>query len=294
MNILISGGKGFIGKHLINYLTNFGIDIVSIVRSDGHIGFKKSKNLKNLEYHFNDFCQVEREIPWHKFDFLINLATKYQPFEDKLFITEAFNSNIVLPELLIKNCFKNNIPFITFGSYQQELSNKNKTRSFYLQNKLMIHKLLEGLAAISDFKYIELILNDTYGIDDNRSKIVDLILKTFKGEKLKTTPGNQLINLLNVKDVCSAILFLINELKNGNIKYNNTFGVRSNKFMSIKELAHLCGEIKGSSPNIEWGALEYRGSELFETPNLSPILPNWHQKISLNEGISELIKYNSY
>jgi nucleoside-diphosphate-sugar epimerase len=294
MNILISGGTGFIGKHLIKYLSNFDLEITSIVRSDKISGFKKKEDSHVLEYHFKELCDIEKGIPWQKVNFLINLATNYKSYEDDSYISEAFDSNIIFPQLLIKNCYKNDIPFITFGSYQQEMSRNVNKKSFYLQSKIMIHDLVQGLASVSEFKYIELILNDTYGIGDNRSKILDSILKTFKGDKLKTTPGDQLLNLLNVKDVCEAIYFLINELIKKNISYNNTFGVRSKQFISIKDLAKICGEIKGVAPRIEWGALEYRGNELFATPNLSPILPNWSEKVSLHEGISELIKHNSY
>lgn len=294
MSILVSGGTGFIGKYLLHFLSSCDIDVISLVRNVDFNGFKSTLDTRISEFHFSDIHQIENEIEWKEIDYTINLATSYKPFEDKSFILDAFNSNILLPSLLIKNCFKYEVPLITFGTYHQELNKNVKNGSFYLQTKISIHNMLEGLANISNFKYVELILNDTYGIGDNRSKILDLILKSFKGDLLKTTPGDQLINLINVKDICRAVYQLIVDLEKGNLEFNQSIGIRSAKFLSIKDLAKICEDIKGKCANIEWGSLQYRGNEIFKEPNLSPVLPNWHEKISLREGISEVIQHNDY
>lgn len=294
MKILVSGGTGFIGKHLLRLLSNHKIDIISLIRNSDFNGLKKTQDSRIIEFNFSDIQSIEKEINWQEINFTINLATKYNPIEDKSFIVQSVDSNILFPNLLIKNCLKNDIPFITFGSYQQEIDTSAYNKSFYLHTKKSIHNTLENLAQVTNFKYIEIILNDTYGIGDNRNKILDLILKSFKGEALKTTPGDQLINLVNVLDVSQAVYFLIMELIKGNIAFNRTVGIRSKNYVSIKDLAKICEEVKGMPSNIEWGALKYRGNELFKEPHLSPILPNWREKITLSKGILELIEHNAY
>jgi hypothetical protein len=39
---------------------------------------------------------------------------------------------------------------------------------------------------------------------------------------------------------------------------------------------------------IDWGTLNYRGNEVFSEPNLSPVLPNWLEKVPLEIGLQKL------
>ena len=85
-------------------------------------------------------------------------------------------------------------------------------------------------------KIINFKLFDTYGVNDNRKKILYLLLNSLKKiKKLKTTKGLQRINLTEINDICRGINLGINESKMEiSERWNFKILFRSKKSINIK------------------------------------------------------------
>jgi len=114
--VMVTGGCGFIGSHIVDRLINDGYDVV--VLDDLSTGTINNLNQSAIFYQGNvsDNLFVEKVFEQHNFDFVIHQATKINtnalnedPLQD---LTSSVNSTIVLA----KNCVKNNVNKFIFAS----------------------------------------------------------------------------------------------------------------------------------------------------------------------------------
>jgi nucleoside-diphosphate-sugar epimerase len=290
MKTIVAGGTGFIGKNLIKKLSTLEFDTVVLIRNSSKSGLKKTSNRFIEEFHYTRVEEIDLFLENQHIDYILNLATTYNSTEDLDYISKAFNSNIVFANEIIRLSFKHKIPLISFGTYLQEIQDLKKNSSFYVFSKRISHDLLLTLANKSDFIFVELILNDTYGEEDERQKFLYTVLNSMNGIKIPATSGNQLINLLHVDDVCEAIMHTLNLLEKQKLDFNRSYGIRSSRYVTLRQLASICESVFQKESAIDWGSLDYRGNEIFSEPDLSPLLPNWIEKVPLEIGIQKLMR----
>ena len=110
------------------------------------------------------------------------------------------------------------------------------------------------------------------------------------------SPGEQLIDILHVSDVCGGFLHLVDLLEQNKLtdKDGEIFYLTSEKMLKLKELAGVFERISGCRLNVNWGAKGYREREVM-LPACSGIpLPGWNAKISLESGIAEFLKEDNH
>ncbi|CAN2173152.1 WcaG Nucleoside-diphosphate-sugar epimerases [Candidatus Nanopelagicaceae bacterium] len=288
MKVLIAGGTGFIGKNLVKKLSTLEVETVVLARNSSELGLKKTSNKFVKEFHYTRIEEIELLLKKQSVDYILNLATNYDSREDSNYVLKAFNSNILFTTAIIELSLNHKIPLISFGTYLQEIQEFSTNSSFYVLSKTISHDLLFMLASKSDFRFVELILNDTYGEEDIRQKFLYNVLNSMKGIRVSATYGEQLINLLHVDDVCDAIIYTLNQLETRKLEFNHSYGIRSSKYVTLRQLASICESVFQKESAIDWGTLNYRGNEVFSEPNLSPVLPNWLEKVPLEIGLQKL------
>jgi CDP-3, 6-dideoxy-D-glycero-L-glycero-4-hexulose-4-reductase len=289
MRVLIVGSSGFIGSNLVYALEKKGMEVYALSRKNEN---SKNFNLKKGKiYNISlvNYEKLESIFLETKFDFVVNAATHYAPQENNDFVEKAFMANILLSNYLIYYCLVHNIPLISLGTYLQEIDHSKIDPTFYSFSKKNTQSILKSVAKHSDLRYTELLISDTYGPKDPREKILSLIIQSLNGKELKTSSGNQIINLVHIDDVCNAIQGLLIGLDSKKIKYNQTFSIRSRTWITLRELSKACEEISGLHANIKWGKKAYRGTEIFQVPKMSKIVPFWKPSISLLQGLQGVL-----
>ena len=156
----------------------------------------------------------------------------------------------------------------------------------YAASKQAYESLIEFYVQAEGFKVITLKLFDTYGETDNRPKLINLLNK-FADEQteLNMLPGEQILNLVHVDDVCNAFnlafKILITEKKSCHLKYS----VSNNISYQLKEVIQIFESITNKKINVVWGGKPYRKREVMNLWVNGENLPNWKPKISLEEGL---------
>lgn len=113
MNILVTGGTGFVGTNLIKRLLSEGHKIVSI---DNYSTGLKSNHQEGCKYYNQDIITISDYFNFGKFDVIYHLAAvaRIQPsFQNP---EEYFTVNANATMKLAKYCSTNNIPLIYAGS----------------------------------------------------------------------------------------------------------------------------------------------------------------------------------
>jgi len=113
MNILVTGGAGFVGTNLIKRLVNEGHKVVSV--DNYHTGLK-SNHQPGAEYIEFDIRDIDDYSSWGDFDIVYHLAAiaRIQPSFKEPY--DYFTTNANATFKVAKYCSKKNIPLVFAGS----------------------------------------------------------------------------------------------------------------------------------------------------------------------------------
>ncbi|WFA07916.1 NAD(P)-dependent oxidoreductase [Tissierella sp. Yu-01] len=293
---IITGATGYIGSKLAKKLVRDKWDVHLITRLES--SFKYIEDITNdvniLIYDGNVECLIEffNEVKPQVIFHLASLVTIEHTLSD---VDALIESNIKFGTHILEAMLKSQVNILvnTGTSWQHYNNDDYNPVNLYAATKQAFESILKYYTESKGIKAITLELFDTFGPHDNRPKIINLLRKTYKNNTpLDMSLGEQLLDIVYIDDVIEAYITASNNLfKNENIK-NSKYSVCTNKPINLKELVEKFEEVYATKLNINWGRRPYRNREVMITWNKGKVLPNWHPKISLEEGIRKLKEYD--
>ena len=283
MKILITGANGFIGSNLKYFLLKKNYDVYSIYR-------KKTNHKKDYFYNGNPINLVKL-LSKIKPDVVIHLGALFIAEHKIDNIKQLIDSNIVftnylLEAMTISGCNK----IINTGTSWQNFNNKDYSpTNLYAATKQAAFDILKFYHNTFNISYINLKLFDTYGPNDTREKLFNVLMKYQNSKKtLNMSKGEQKVNLTHVSDVCVAYHLSIKKLIKTKTKVGLEYGVSAKRNIKLKKLVNKFIEFNSLNININWGGRNYRKNEVFSPcSNLRPV-PGYEPKISLEKGLKNL------
>lgn len=293
---IITGATGYIGSKLAKKLVRDKWDVYLITRLES--SFKYIEDITNdvniLIYDGNVECLIEffNEIKPQVIFHLASLVTIEHTISD---IDGLIESNIKFGTHILEAMVKSQVgTLVNTGTSWQHYNNDDYNPvNLYAATKQAFEAILKYYTEATGIKAITLELFDTFGPNDNRPKIINLLKKISKNNApLDMSLGEQLLDIVYIDDVVEAYIIAANHLiKNENIK-NGKYSVCTNKPIKLKELVEKFEEVYETKLNINWGRRPYRDREVMATWDKGEVLPNWYPKISLEEGLRKLKEYD--
>ena len=221
INILITGGNGFVGRNLVEYLSlksNYNIDICDNSFSSS----RKKTNVDQLSnWVANDFDELSIDN-LKKYDCLIHLAAvkkhNVTNFKEE---DELYRTNFINTRKLFLNAAKAGIKKIIFssslyahGAMKQELaleSDMPNPRTLYGQSKLFGEQVLREVSEEYNIDAIAFRLYFIYGPKQYFGKgYPSIFIKTLNSLIKQESPriindGSQTLDYLHVNDLCSLL-----------------------------------------------------------------------------------------
>ncbi len=281
--VLLTGGFGFLGAHLFQYLKTLGYEVTILESSKAKNYRIEEKELEEVSIYAYDKDSLD-VIFREPFDILINTATDYgrdTPNDELIF------NNILYP-IRLMNKFKasGGSIFINTDSYFNKKQNKCTS---YLGPYILCKKQLEDwLKQEKKIAVVNMKLEHIYGPKDSPTKFTSQIISSLiKHQDLDLTAGEQKRDFIYVKDVCKMYQLAIQKIDKLGRGYS-LIEVGTGQVYSIKQFVLLAKDVFKSSSNLNFGVLKMRENEIMFSSSTKNILSEGFDFTSLKDGLIEI------
>ncbi|MEK7533822.1 MAG: NAD-dependent epimerase/dehydratase family protein [Patescibacteria group bacterium] len=298
--ILVTGGSGFLGRHVIEKLKDFDVEI--LFPSHKELDLTKDENCQDYFFkqrpHLVIHCAGSisgllniLKNPANIFDNNLRINLNVLKFSQIFGAEKLVNigSTCAYPGELPTGYFREK-EFLNGPMHESVESYGFSKRAMYIGGKAYRQQF--------SFNSITLLLTNMYGPRDvftiERAHVVSALIKKFVDAKLKSEPevevlgtGRAIREFLYVEDAADAIIKAA-EIYNEDMPLNVGTGMET----PISELAKLIKEISNYSGQIKWNPGGPDGA-LRKVSDISRIKNklNWEPKYSLKEGLRKTIRW---
>ena len=299
--ILVTGGAGFIGSHLVKRLVEYKARVSVVVKYNSIIDcprlVKIWDKINIIEADLRNTDSV-REMNNLRFDYIFHLAAYNHVGDSFKHIYENVNSNLLSTINLLNHGPKIK-KFIHMGT--SEIYGIQKKIPFDVKEKpnpmspYGVTKYASELISILKSKQTKLDLLclrpfNTFGPYQSEKAIIpEIILKCLQNKEIKTTEGKQTREFNYIDNIIDGLLFINNKIKHSIDPIN----IGSNKPIPIKNLVRKIHSYSRSSSKLKIGYLKYRPNEIWkmQANNKFIVSKGWKPKISFDLGLKMTINW---
>ena len=275
-NILITGARGFIGKHLSSKLSE-----------------EKKFNIKEIDRSFGDIIS---KSTWNKFpkcEIVIHLANKTSVSNSWINPDKFINTNVIGTILALDYCKKNNSKLIFLSSYLYGNSKKIptdenetvKATNPYALSKKIAEDMCKFYSQYYNVNVVILRPFNAYGLNQKENFLIPSIIKQINTSKVINVKNlESKRDFIYIKDLVDAIVKAINLEKNFEV-----LNIGSGVSYSVTEVIKIIQQVKGtsfqvkSSEEIQDGEILYTCADIAKAKKLLNWTPIW----TLEKGIQD-------
>jgi nucleoside-diphosphate-sugar epimerase len=215
---------------------------------------------------------------------------------------EIFEANTVFPLRLLETAtyFNSGIFFNTDTFFNSESkfntgSFNYKYLNYYMLSKKHFYEWGKLYANNKKICFVNIRLEHVFGPGDDSSKFTSQVINSCLANisELKLTPGEQKRDFIYVDNVVDAYEVLLEKVINQSNLFQE-YELGSGKAVTIREFVETVHKLTKSTTRLNFGALPYREDEIMNSEaNIEKLdCLGWRCKISLIDGISEIISKN--
>ena len=278
--ILVTGGAGYIGSHLVMALLEKGEDVIVFDSLElGHAEtietLKKYGNLKFVKGNLKNLDEIRGAFLVNKIDSVVHFAAYSQVAESVKNPQKYYYNNVYGTLNLLNAMLEFGVKKIVFSStaatygepVYTPIDEKHPQQPInpYGNSKLMVEKIMDYYDKAYELKSVRLRYFNVAGADSKarigewhepETHLIPNVLKAkedkvFKmfGTDYDTKDGTCVRDYINVEDLAQAHIAALEYLNDGG--ETNFFNLGTTEGNSVKEVFTACEEVKGASIPLE-------------------------------------------
>ena len=293
--VLVVGGEGFIGQHLVSKLCNLKAYVVSL----GTKVHSETKAHKYLSVDIRDKGRLASLLKEFDFEYIFNFCgyINHTPYfkNGRDVIDVHF---IGLLNLLDQTCGSQLKCFVNVGSsdeYGDNVSPQNEAMredaiSPYSVAKVAETQLIQTLAKTENFPGVVVRPFLVYGPGQNMSRFIPQVISgCLEDLDFPVSKGEQLRDFCFIEDIIEGVLLAATKKDALGEVINLASGNPTSICSIIKEVVGITG---GGSP--QWGGVSYRIGEnmrLYADITKAKRILKWKPKTTIKEGLKETVDF---
>ena len=214
--VIVTGGAGFVGSNLINFLikkTKFNIISIDNYSSGKKINHIKSKRVKYITAHTKNISKILTPYK-KKINSIFHFGEFSRIYQSFLKMNECINSNTIGSHEVFNFCLQNKIKLI-YSATSASIGNKgsDKNLSPYAFTKAKNLEMLENLKRWYKFKFEIIYFYNVYGQKQistgSMATVIGIFEEQYKNKKPLTVvkPGTQSRRFTHVSDTIEACYY---------------------------------------------------------------------------------------
>lgn len=291
MNILITGGKGFIGNYIAHELAiKHNITVIDN-------GFRDAKllmpeGIKVIHGDITNYDLIKDII--NECDCVIHLAGISQVMTSIKYPDLTFDYNIRGTETIAKACYENEVKLLfsssrevygTQDSLPVRVNAELRPENPYAASKISGEMIIKAYSNTYGLEYGIFRLSNVYGYGDSGRVLPIFIDNAIVGKDLQIYGDNKIIDFVHVTDVTRAISKMLKVNENFTLNIGSGIGrtlediatlvkIYTDNKISIKHLGSRTGEVDSFVADI---------TKTFQ-------IIKWKPEIDLEEGVKNMIE----
>ncbi len=297
LKVLLVGGLGFIGKHLIRVLgesTHLSVISETLTKNEN---FVDNDPLHVEVADIRDFDRLKEVMLKETPDVVVHLAALTGLIKCNENPSSAFSVNVHGTYNVVMACVATKSRLVFASSrevYGESSSGESREddplvpNNLYGLTKLLSEKLITWGAEKYGLNYVILRLTNVYGPGGEQYNIQAMIRKAMAEGKIQLLGGNQRLNLIYVEDVVEAIHKSLTEPRAS----RQIFNIGSRENLTVEDIAGRIVSALGTSVRIDHGPMR-----IGETLDFRPALDKaervlgWRARISFDEGLRRTVEW---
>lgn len=303
-NIIVTGGAGFIGSHVVDLLSIDENHKVIVVDSLLGSNFKEVEKNPSAEYIYgdvSDFIQMQTIFEMYKPYKVVHLAANGNVPLSDTYSSVDFNSNTVGSYNIVNLCIRYEVEKLVYAStaavygepVYTPIDEKHQTRpiSWYGNSKFYGENLCHMAYTTYGLNFTAFRIFNTFGPRQPRYVLFDLIKKlgldSTKLEVLGT--GEQIRDYAYVSDTAKYFVeALSNDTANGQV-----YNIAGGNPISIKELVKIITNVYQIDPVITYTGQSWKGDIMNLTADITKLVRDFgfEPKVNVADGVERTIKW---
>jgi nucleoside-diphosphate-sugar epimerase len=282
LKILLTGGTGFIGSHLVEALLGADYELVVLKRSFDDTT-RIDPFLNRIKTYDTDKQDFDTIFSQEQIDIVINLVTNFGRGKANL-PSDIAETNIVYGLKLIEAATTNGVKcfFNVDSALKPEIN-------LYAFTKRAFREIIKKSFS-EKIKIMNLRLEQVYGEHDDLFKFIPMAVDKLKrNEDLDMTFGEQQLDLLYIDDCVSAFLFLVDKFQDYPEQFTS-FEIGTGKTIKLKDFIEQIKQELGSTSKINYGAVDYRADEQMLSKADLNTMKGWRPTYDFSDGLKRLVK----
>ena len=292
-SVLITGITCYIGRALAERLATGGVEVSGLVRAGSRVE-RLSAFADRLTLYETDGSQasLDEALQASRPDAVIHLAGYYVFQHTAEQAARLVDTNVLLGTRLLEAAKRAGVSkWVNAGSHFQYFESPTpRPLNLYAVTKQAFQDILSYYGREEGLDYLNLIIFESYGPGDWRSKLIQAIAQAQrKGEPLGMVAGDPVMDFAYIDDIVGAFIHAARLLQTDAAACRGgSFALSGGERLKISRLVKVFEEVGGRPIATEPREDPPGVRRVFE-PWQGPSLPGWSPKIPLREGVRRFL-----
>ncbi|GLB46485.1 UDP-glucose 4-epimerase GalE [Philodulcilactobacillus myokoensis] len=271
-NVLVAGGAGYIGSHMVKKLLDEGYHVV--VLDNLSTGHKKAidQRAKFYEGDTRDKAFLDRVFQNEDINTVIHMDAFSIVPESMKNPLKYFDNNVIGMIKLLESMVDNHVPNIVFSSTAATFGNPKGNRKItekdpqnpinpYGESKLIMEKIMKWVSKANHLHYVALRYFNASGADASgkigedhhpETHLIPIVMQTAYGQRKNlqifgddydTPDGTNVRDYIHINDLADAHILAMKYLNEGH--KSDSFNLGSSKGFSVKQIVDTSRDVTG-------------------------------------------------